>query len=381
MRTTATAVFFSASALLIYILAGYPLLLGWMARRFGKAIQKQDQLRTVSILIAVHNGASFLAAKLDSVLNLRYPSELTEILVLSDGSTDDTEQIARRYEQRGVRLLSLPRRGKAAAINEGVARSGGEILVLTDVRQELEPESVSRLVACFADPAVGAVSGALHIRRGSRMEERSVSLYWRYERWIRTQLSRLDSIFGATGALYAIRRELTAPMPEDTLVDDMHLPLAAFFRGYRLILEETARAIDYPARVKTEFSRKVRTLAGNFQLLRRYPELLSFRNRMLFHFLSYKFARLALPYLVILLLASSLGLPAPWAAVTVGAQALFYALAVIDVLISETAAIKRLTSPARAFVVMMAAAVCALAVFCFRPQQSWRPTEMQGPGY
>lgn len=377
MRTTATAVFLSASALLIYILAGYPLLLGWMARRFGRAIRKQDERRTTSILIAVHNGADFLAAKLESVLNLRYPRELTEVLVLSDGSTDDTERIARRYEQRGVKLLCLPRRGKAAAINEGVARSGGEIIVLTDVRQELEPESVSRLVACFADPAVGVVSGALHIRRGSRMEERSVSLYWRYERWIRTQLSRVDSIFGATGALYAIRRELAVPIPEDTLVDDMYLPLAAFFRGYRLILEETARAIDYPARVKSEFGRKVRTLAGNFQLLRRYPALLSFRNRMLFHFLSYKFARLALPYLVILLLASSFGLPAPWAAAAVGSQVLFYSLAAIDIWIPEAASVKRLTSPARAFVVMMAAAVCAPAVFFVSPQRLWKPTEVE----
>ena len=274
-------------------------------------------------------------------------------------------------------MLCLPRRGKAAAINEGVARSGGEIIVLTDVRQELEPESVSRLVACFADPAVGVVSGALHIRPGSRMEERSVSLYWRYERWIRTQLSRVDSIFGATGALYAIRRELAVPIPEDTLVDDMYLPLAAFFRGYRLILEETARAIDYPARVKTEFGRKVRTLAGNFQLLRRYPALLNSHNRMLFHFLSYKLARLGLPYLIILLLASSFGLPAPWATVAVGAQGLFYSLAAIDIWIPEAASVKRLTSPARAFVVMMAAAVCAPAVFLVSPQRLWKPTEVE----
>jgi biofilm PGA synthesis N-glycosyltransferase PgaC len=377
MRATATAVFLSVSALLVYILAGYPLLLGWMARRFGKPVRKRDEPRTISILIAVRNGADFLAAKLESVLNLRYPSELMEVLVLSDGSTDDTEEIARRYGQRGVRLLCLPRRGKAAAINEGVARSSGEIIVLTDVRQELEPESVGRLVACFADPSIGVVSGDLLIRRGARLEERTVSFYWRYERWIRARLGRLDSTLGATGPFYAVRRELVVHIPEDTLLDDVYLPLAAFFRGYRLIVEEAARAFDYPTALKTEFGRKVRTLAGNYQILRLYPGLVWFGNRMLFHFLSYKLARLGLPYLAILLLISSLGLPAPWAAAAVGAQVLFYSLAAIDIWIPEAAAVKRLTSPARAFVVMMAAAVCALAVFFVPPQRLWKPTEVE----
>jgi len=377
IQTTATAVFLASLALLLYIAAGYPLLLGWMAKRFGKPVKKGEQARTVSILIAVRDGADFLAAKLESVLSLRYPRHLTEVLVLSDGSTDATEAIARGFEPRGVRLLCLPRRGKAATINAGVASSSGDILVLTDVRQELEPESVSRLLACFADPAVGVVSGDLVIRRGARAEQRAVSLYWRYERWIRTRLGRLDSTLGATGPFYAVRRELVTRIPEETLLDDVYLPLAVFFRGYRLTVEESARAYDYPTGMKTEFRRKVRTLAGNYQILRMYPGLVWIGNRMLFHFLSYKLARLALPYLVILLLLASPGLPAPWAAAAVIAQALFYALAAIDLWMPDAAPVKRVTSVARAFVVMMAAAVCALAVFFVPPQRLWKPTEVE----
>jgi poly-beta-1,6-N-acetyl-D-glucosamine synthase len=376
MRELAIIGFLCAAALLVYIMAGYPLLLGWMARRKRKPVLKLEQRKSISILIAVHNGERFLANKLDSVLALRYPRELVEVLVLSDGSTDRTEEIARGYEGRGVQLLCLPKRGKPAALNAGIAQSRGEILVLTDVRQVLEPESVGRLVACFADPAVGVVSGDLLIRDSGNLEERSVSLYWRYERWIRRQLGALDSMFGATGPFYAMRRELAVTMPEETLLDDMYLPLAAFFRGYRLIVEEDARAFDYPTQVKTEFGRKVRTLAGNYQIVRQYPALLGFRNRMLFHFLSYKIARLGLPYLFLLLLLSSFGLPGAWAVAALCGQGAFYALALVDPWMPQTSFFKRLSSPARTFVSMVAAAACALAIFVVPPQRLWKPTEI-----
>ena len=376
-RAIATAGFLLIAALLAYIFAGYPLLLGWLVRLRGRPIAKREQHKTVSILIAVRDGEDLLADKLDSILNLRYPRELIEVLVLSDGSTDRTSEIARRYADRGVQLVELPKRGKPATLNTGIAQSRGEILVLTDVRQVLEPESVAQLVACFADPTVGVASGDLLMRRSENLEQRNFPIYWDYERWIRRQLGRLDSMFGATGPFYAIRRELAVTMPEDTLLDDMYLPLAAFFRGYRLIVDEQARALDYAPVLKTEFGRKVRTLAGNYQIMQQYPALLGFRNRMLFHFLSYKVARLALPFLFLLLLLTSFGLPAPWVWVAVAGQAAFYGLAALDLVVPQGVLLKRLTSPARAFVVLVAAAFFALKIFFVPPQKLWKVTEVR----
>src|SRR5580704_17129025 len=127
-----------------------------------------------------------------------------------------------------------------------------------------------------------------------------------------------------------MRRELATVMPADTLLDEMYLPLAAFFRGYRLIVDETARALEYPLSIHGEFRRKVRTLAGNYQIMSQYPALLSRRNPMLFHFVSYKIGRLLLPWLFLGLLVSSFGLPYPWAGVMVSLQIIFYGLAALD---------------------------------------------------
>src|SRR5262249_32719332 len=162
-------------------------------------------------------------------------------LVASDGSTDGTGQIVERFAGQGVRLLNLPRGGKPAALNAAIAEASDEILVLTDVRQTLAPESLRLLLENFADPDVGAASAELVILKSGRTTEDPVGLYWRYEVWIRLNQSSLDSIFGATGAYYALRRKLAVPIPTDALLDDMYLPLAAFFQGYRLVVDARAK--------------------------------------------------------------------------------------------------------------------------------------------
>jgi len=371
-----TVLFLALAALIAYTVGGYPLLLGWLASRYGKPVHKAWAPKRVSLILPVFNGARFLGDKLDSVLALNYPRELLEIIVVSDGSTDGTDDIARSYEDRGVRLLRVPRGGKPAALNAGLGASTGEILLLTDARQVLHPDSLRHMAACFADPQVGVVSGDLLIREGS-VEEASVGLYWRYERRIRKLLGRLDSTLGATGPFYAIRRELAVPVPPDTLLDDVYLPLAAFFRGFRLVVEEEALAFDYPTSVKTEFGRKVRTLAGNYQLMWQCPMLLSARNRMLFHYLSYKAARLALPWMVVVLGAASFGLPPGWRAAVLASQAVFYGLAALDFLVPERSPIRRLTAPFRTAVSLLAATACAVVVFFVPPRRLWKPTEIE----
>jgi cellulose synthase/poly-beta-1,6-N-acetylglucosamine synthase-like glycosyltransferase len=360
---------------IVYVIAGYPLLLRWSAERRAIPVAKQPQLKTISILIAVHNGDRFLGDKLDSVVNVDYPRELMETYVLSDGSTDRTAEIARSYADRGIQLLELPKGGKPAALNVGIARAKGEILILTDVRQVLERDSLREIVANFADPTIGVVSGDLPMREGIDAEESNTSLYWRYERAIRKDLGKLGSTFGATGPFYAMRRELAPVMPPDTLLDDMYLPLAAYFRGYRVIVDEDARAIEYPFSVQGEFRRKLRTLAGNYQIMVKYPALVTWKNRMLFHFVSYKIGRLALPWLFVGMFLSSFGLPHPWAAILVTLQAIFYGLAAIDLVLAPDSALKRLATPARTVVTLLAAAALAVSVFFVPPHRLWIVTQ------
>jgi GT2 family glycosyltransferase len=236
----------------------------------------------------------------------------------------------------------------------------------------LEPDSLQNLVACLGDPEVGAASGELIILDGRTREEADIGLYWRYEKWIRSRLSAIDSVIGASGCIYAMRRELAVPLPPDTLLDDVYLPLAAFFKGYRIILDPSAKAFDYPAALNVEFRRKVRTLAGNHQLLTAWPALLGPSNRMWFHFLSHKVARLFLPYVLVIMAISSLGLPGMWATLAVGVQVAFYALAAADLRVPQTWRLKRLSSLARTFVILMAAAACAISII-FRPGRAlWK---------
>ena len=375
MQSFCTIAFAIIGAFIVYTVVGYPLILGWLGRRFAKPVLKRFEPRSVSFVIAVHNGENFLAAKLRSILDLDYPRELMEIVVVSDASTDATDEVAHSFSSEGVKLIRVPRGGKPAALNIAVPETSGDILVLTDVRQTLERESLRRMVACFGDPSVGVVSGDMVVRSGN-IEETNVGLYWRYERWIRKQLGRVDSMMGATGPFYAIRRPLFRTMPKDLLLDDMYIPLGAFFEGYRLIVEEEARAFDYPTGVETEFRRKVRTLAGNYQLLRYFPELLSGCNRMLFHYLSYKVARLLLPWAVLALFFVSFGLPHPWREIALVGQALFYMLALTDLFAGPGTAWKRLSSPARTVVSMLAATACAVAIFFVPAQKLWKPTQI-----
>jgi cellulose synthase/poly-beta-1,6-N-acetylglucosamine synthase-like glycosyltransferase len=352
-----------------YVLIGYPALLAFLARRFERTILKRDQPESVSVIICVRNGERWLRQKLESVLSLDYPPALREVIVVSDGSTDGTEEIARSFAAQGVRLLMVPRGGKPAALNAAVPQANGDLLFLTDVRQILAPDCLKRLVGSMADPAVGVVSGNLLIRRGASLEEESTGLYWRYENSIRRNLSRVDSMLGATGPVYLLRRRLFVPIPPDSLLDDVYLPMSVHLQGYRLVLEEQAVAIDEPTVLKSEFRRKVRTQAGILQLIGTFPGLFSRKNRMRFHFVSLKIGRLLLPYMLVVTLGSALALPGLWRIVCAGPQVLFWLLASLDPLLPQSWTLKKITAPARAFAVLVFSAVMALKIL-FRPPRS-----------
>jgi len=371
----ALLVFLVSAVLVVYVVGLYPALLALGVFRKAPPVAARPVWRTVSLLLPVRNGERWIRAKLESIFALDYPPELLEVIVISDGGRDRTEEIARSFPR--VRLLVIPPSGKAAALNAGMREAAGEILFFTDVRQPLDPPSLKALVAQFSDPTVGVSSGELIIRRGVTAEEERVGLYWRYEKLIRKQHSRIDSVLGATGAIYAMRRELARPLPPDCLLDDVHLPFLAFFRGYRIVFVEEALAYDDPTGLQTEFRRKVRTLAGVYQLIGRFPALLTPRNRMWWHFLSHKFGRLLLPFALLALLASSALLPAPWSAALLAVQGAFYGLAALDPWAPEGSRLKPLSSLARTFAALMLASLAA-ASYVFLPSE-WFWKTPSGP--
>ena len=371
------AVFGVASLTILYVLFGYPLLLRWIAGHNEKPVQKDNELRSVSIVIAVRNGEKLLERKLGSIFALNYPRELMEILIVSDGSEDRTDEIARSFENQGVRFLRVPHGGKAAALNIAVPLARNEILLFNDVRQTLDADSLRNAMACFGDPKVGAVTAATYIHEGETQEEQSTSLYWRYELWLRLQMTRIDSTFGCSGAFYAIRRSLWTPFPPDTLLDDVYLPLTAFFKGYRLVLEPTSKIYDYPTVLESEFRRKVRLQAGLYQMLRLMPDLLTSRNRMRLHFLSGKYGRLLIPYCMIAIALATFGLPPLWRGVAAAAQLLFYAAALIDPIVPTRFPLKPVTSAIRTFVVLMAASLAGVRVFFVPPRRLWKEARLK----
>ena len=367
-----SAVFLFACAVAVYALVGYPLLLNRIARRVDNPVHKDDKMRSVSFVIAVYNGEKFLERKLKAIFAQSYPRELMEILVVSDGSTDRTDEIAQRFANQGVKFLRVPRGGKAAALNAGVPLVSGEILVLNDVRQTLDPNCLRNVIACFGDPKVGAVSPQTIIVQGETHEETTTSLYWRYEHWIRLRMTRIDSTFGYSGAFAAIRRELWVPLPAGTLLDDVYEPLVAFFKGYRILMEPTATMYDFPTVLHSEFRRKVRLQAGLYQMLKIMPELLSSRNRMRLHFLSAKYGRIVIPYCMIAVALATIGLPPYFRAVVAWGQVVFYGLALLDAIVPDGVVLKKVTAPIRTFVVLMAASLAAVRVYFVSPTSLWK---------
>ena len=362
-------IFFLCAAAALYVIVGFPVLLAMQARWRNKAVAAAPFHATVSILLPVHNGERWLEQKLENLLVLDYPRELIEIFVISNASTDRSEEIAARFP---VKLLRIPESGKARALNEALQHASGEILFFTDVRQPLDAQALRYLVNCFADPQVGVATGELHIQDGQTHEEANVGLYWLYEKWIRKRLSRVDSVLGATGCIYAMRRALAQALPPDTLLDDVHLPMQAFFAGYRIVMEERAEAYDSPTGLEQEFARKVRTQAGVYQLIGQFPRLLWPGTRMWLHFVSYKFGRLLLPFFFVGMLAGSFWLPGPWRMAALGAQLLFYALAWVNRWLPDGWVFKRISAPISAFVVLVGAALCAVSIWFVPAEKLWK---------
>ena len=317
---------------LVYILAGYPILIGILACRFRRPISRAAWQGSVSVIVCGYNESSRITHRLDNLFELEGAEQITQVLVGSDGSTDGMPEQVACYSDQRVELHAFDeRRGKAAVLNDLIPLATGDIVLMVDVRQRIVSDALLRLTERFADPNVGVVSGELVFRDASSNSTAAsgVGAYWKYEKLIRTWESNYRSVPGATGALYAIRRSLLRPIHPATLLDDVVIPMQAIEQQYRCVLEPSAVLMDDPSGSSgDEAVRKRRTIAGCAQLLINQPRwALPWRNPIWWEFMSHKIARLLLPVLLATALVSNLLLLSDrvYAALMVGQAACYVA--------------------------------------------------------
>lgn len=305
-------VFWFSLGLLAYTYAGYPLCVALWARLRPDPVRRGAFEPSVAIIVVAHNEGARIERKIATCLAQDYPADRLRIVVASDGSTDDTCARIEALGHANVTVLPFStRRGKAACLNDAVASCTEEVVVLTDARQMLNPEAVRCLLENLADASVGAVSGELMLVRDDMTPfGEGVDAYWRYEKFIRQREGLVHSAPGVTGALYALRRVCFQPIPERTILDDVAIPMQAVRAGFRAVFDGRAHAYDQASKSPAqEQMRKVRTLAGNYQLMAMMPWLLvPWRNPIFVQFISHKVLRLVAPFAMLTLLLANLAL-------------------------------------------------------------------------
>jgi poly-beta-1,6-N-acetyl-D-glucosamine synthase len=364
--------FWLCLALVAYTYFGYVIWLWLHVYLRKRPILRGPIAPDVSIIIAARNEEANLPAKLENLLQLDYPQSRLQIVIVSDGSTDRTASILSEQASHIFPVILQDSNGKAHALNEAVKYATGEILVFLDTRQFVETDAVSELVSCFADPAVGAVSGELMLETSFRAPSSdTLGIYWKIEKVVRKLESASGSVVGVTGAIYAIRRELYTKIPPGTILDDVFMPMHVARMGKRVVFQPSAIARDQIFSEKgKEFSRKVRTLTGNYQLLRLAPWLLSPTNPLLFRFISHKLLRLLVPLLLVVMLATSAMSGEPFYQAAFWLQILFYVLAAFGTLSPSSKRFKPVAI-ANTFVMLNAAAALAFYNFAAGRNEVW----------
>lgn len=352
-------------SLIGYSFAGYPVLMALLARCCPKTWKEATEPeKGLSIVLCVHNAEAIIRERLQNLLDCTWEGPL-EIIVVCDGCTDGTVEVIEVLAAKQVRVLETQTKGgKPAGLNLALPQCSHEIVVLADARQSFAKDALQKLAAPFADTEVGAVSGLLEIAASEAGGGRGVDLYWRLETKLRAFEGRFDSVIGCTGAICAIRRDLFEPLPADTLLDDVVIPMRIAHKGHRVIYEPAAKAYD-PQQLEPEKEqkRKLRTLVGNFQMIERYPEwMLPWQNRLWWMLISHKYLRLLVPWLMIAaLVLSVIGAGQPFVRVMLILQVLCYAAGVLGLKVKGIQS--RFVSIPAGFLLLQAS--CFMAFFAY----------------
>jgi cellulose synthase/poly-beta-1,6-N-acetylglucosamine synthase-like glycosyltransferase len=324
--------------------------------------------------MVVRDEEHILPSKLDNLLTLDYPADLIQLVIVSDGSSDRTDAILRAHsdDPRITVVLTQLSRGKSAGLNDALELAHGEIVVFTDARQTIEPGALRFLLENFADPEIGCASGELMLGDPKLGESsKALGTYWTMEKLVRRLESASGSVVGATGALYAVRRNLLASLPAETILDDVYLPMQVVRQGFRVVFDSRARAWDTDLGTQQEFWRKVRTLSGNYQLLQLAPWLLTSANPIRFEFISHKILRLMVPFALAGILTASLVLPGPIYRAALLLQMIVYGFCLLAMLGLKRGPLARIAEAAFAFVLLNTAAAVAFANFVSGRKTTW----------
>lgn len=375
MSLTAFA-FWSCVALTAYAYAGYPLLARLLAaRREAPQTSDPEPWPAITVVIAAHDEEARIAARVRDVLAQDYPGDLLHVIVVDDGSRDATARMADIGDPR-CRVITLVRNGgKAVALDAALKEVATAITVFADARQRFAPGTLCALVRPFSDPEVGAVAGELQVR-DENGRPGDLGLYWRIERRLRLDESALGCLHGVSGAIHALRTPLFVPIPSGTILDDMWLPLQVVFAGRRVVMTDLAVAWDIAsAHHREEFARKVRTLAGNWQLIARLPRLLlPWRNPVWFAWCSHKLSRLLAPWAMLgAFVVSGVLSPHPLYRVLFAMQCIGYAFALFAIALPGIARRLPLAATAGTFLMLNTAALLSLPAALGRdPRQLWK---------
>ncbi len=382
--------FWFGVALVVYTFFFYPLAIALIAKIRPRALHLHgEQPQGVSIVISARNEEANIYRRLTELTellgtlklgsqkvgslndgSLKFPGE---VILISDGSTDETVAIAQTFADRQVRVIDWQQnRGKAAALNYGVSLAEHEVVAFADARQRWSNGTLEHLLACFRDPKVGAVSGQLMLEEESGVLA-GVGMYWKFEKWLRRQESTVHSQMGVTGAICAVRQELFCPIPEGILLDDVYWPMQVAMNNRRVISQPLAKAYDrLPQRSSDELRRKLRTLVGNFQLMAACPGLLlPWKNPVWLQFISHKAMRLVTPWALLLMLITSGLIGTLFYQIAFGCQLVGLAAGVIG-MTSRFGAERRFFSAAGSFLLLHFAAWLAFWYWSFgRSEKMW----------
>ena len=363
----------------VYTYAGYPLLL-WLVTRFKKDKPLEpSETPSLTLLIAAHNEETGIGEKLKQSLSLNYPKDRLQILVVSDGSTDDTVSVVRTYARFGVELLVLAgQRGKTAAQNVAILQANGDIIVFSDATTNYDVDALRYLAGAFADERVGAVSGRYAYVEEEHATERGqgAKAYAGYDNRLRHMQSSAGSITGCCGCIYAVRRSLYVPL-DPHIISDLVEPLHVLLQDKTVKFEPRAFAQEMVGHgSKKEFSMRVRVVTRALNGLNSVREILVPWKYpwIAFQLLSHKLLRYAIPLLLLGVFASSLMLhQLPFYRMALTLQLLMYGMALLGALAPVLRRFKPV-SLALYFCVVNAAAFCGVIQFLRgKNYVIWRP--------